>query len=83
MTRKIIEYHGGRIWLDTTASGGARFCFTLPAAAGDEPPAVAAGSDPGDPVSANSIVVFSETTGADEAGEDMTDPVIPEDEGNV
>jgi signal transduction histidine kinase len=83
MTRKIIEYHGGRIWLDTTASGGARFCFTLPAAAGDEPPAVAAGSDPGDPVSANSIVVFSETAGADEAGEDMTDPVIPEDEGNV
>jgi signal transduction histidine kinase len=30
MTRKIIEYHGGRIWLDTTATNGARFCFTLP-----------------------------------------------------
>jgi signal transduction histidine kinase len=30
MTRKIIEYHGGRIWLDTTATTGARFCFTLP-----------------------------------------------------
>jgi signal transduction histidine kinase len=30
MTRKIIEYHGGRIWLDTTAASGARFCFTLP-----------------------------------------------------
>jgi signal transduction histidine kinase len=30
MTRKIIEYHGGRIWLDTAAAGGARFCFTLP-----------------------------------------------------
>jgi signal transduction histidine kinase len=30
MTRKIIEYHGGRIWLDTTATAGARFCFTLP-----------------------------------------------------
>jgi signal transduction histidine kinase len=30
MTRKIIEYHGGRIWLDTTAAAGARFCFTLP-----------------------------------------------------
>jgi signal transduction histidine kinase len=31
MGRKIIEYHGGRIWLDTTVTSGARFCFTLPA----------------------------------------------------
>jgi signal transduction histidine kinase len=30
MTRKIIDYFGGRIWLDTTFAGGARFCFTLP-----------------------------------------------------
>ncbi len=30
MCRKIIEYFGGRIWLDTGYSGGARFCFTLP-----------------------------------------------------
>jgi signal transduction histidine kinase len=36
MCRKIIEYHGGRIWLDTTVTSGARFCFTLPARAGDE-----------------------------------------------
>jgi signal transduction histidine kinase len=31
MCRKIIEYHGGHIWLDTTVTSGARFCFTLPA----------------------------------------------------
>jgi signal transduction histidine kinase len=31
MARKIIEYHGGRIWLDTTITAGARFWFTLPA----------------------------------------------------
>ena len=32
MCRKIIEYHGGRIWLDTEApDGSTRFCFTLPA----------------------------------------------------
>jgi light-regulated signal transduction histidine kinase (bacteriophytochrome) len=31
MCRKIIEYHGGRIWLDTSVTGGTRFCFTLPA----------------------------------------------------
>jgi signal transduction histidine kinase len=30
MCRKIIEYHGGRIWLDTTVESGSRFCFTLP-----------------------------------------------------
>jgi signal transduction histidine kinase len=30
MTRKIIEYFGGRIWLDTAYSDGARFLFTLP-----------------------------------------------------
>ena len=30
MTRKIIDYFGGRIWLDTTFTGGTRFYFTLP-----------------------------------------------------
>jgi signal transduction histidine kinase len=32
MCRKIVEYHGGRMWLDTeTARQGSAFCFTLPA----------------------------------------------------
>ncbi|MFC9515141.1 ATP-binding protein [Nocardiaceae bacterium NPDC056970] len=30
LCKKIVEYHGGQIWLDTTYSGGARFEFTLP-----------------------------------------------------
>ncbi|HXW44913.1 MAG TPA: ATP-binding protein [Streptosporangiaceae bacterium] len=30
MCRKIVEYYGGKIWLETTASPGATFCFTLP-----------------------------------------------------
>ena len=30
LTRKIIEYFGGRIWLDQAYSEGARFQFTLP-----------------------------------------------------
>ncbi len=30
MTRKIIEYFGGRIWLDTAYTDGTRFEFTLP-----------------------------------------------------
>ncbi|MFC7614790.1 ATP-binding protein [Actinokineospora soli] len=31
MCRKIIEYHGGRIWLDAEYAPGTRFRFTLPA----------------------------------------------------
>ena len=38
MTRKIIEYFGGRIWLDTTYTGGSRFLFTLPIAGRDDGP---------------------------------------------
>jgi signal transduction histidine kinase len=30
MCRKIVEYHGGRMWLDTEHGPGARFRFTLP-----------------------------------------------------
>ncbi len=36
MCRKIIEYHGGRIWLDTDAGDGTTFRFTLPALQEDE-----------------------------------------------
>jgi Bacteriophytochrome (light-regulated signal transduction histidine kinase) len=40
MTRKIIEYFGGRIWLDTSYTEGSRFLFTLPMPAEtmDQPP---------------------------------------------
>ena len=36
MCRKIVEYHGGRIWLDTESREGATFRFTLPALPEDE-----------------------------------------------
>jgi signal transduction histidine kinase len=32
LCRKIVEYHGGRIWLDTDYADGACFRFTLPIA---------------------------------------------------
>lgn len=31
MCRKIVEHHGGRIWLDTEVAEGTCFRFTLPA----------------------------------------------------
>ncbi|MFJ4033350.1 sensor histidine kinase [Streptomyces griseoluteus] len=32
LCKKIVEHHGGRIWLDTEYTGGTRFRFTLPVA---------------------------------------------------
>jgi len=33
--RSIVEANGGRLWLDDTYTGGARFCFVLPAQGAD------------------------------------------------
>lgn len=30
LSRKVVEHHGGALWLDTDQPQGARFCFTLP-----------------------------------------------------
>jgi signal transduction histidine kinase len=42
LCKKIVEYHGGRIWLDPEPGQGARFYFTLPMAAAPEPVGAAA-----------------------------------------
>ena len=51
LCKKIVEYHGGTIWIDTAYASGARFHFTLPitpidpdAIPDDESPAVLEGS---------------------------------------
>ena len=49
LVKKIVEYHGGTVWIDTAYDGGSRFCFTLPAvapAAGAPAGAVLEGSAP-------------------------------------
>jgi len=30
LCKKIVEHHGGSIWIDTSYSAGTRFVFTLP-----------------------------------------------------
>jgi two-component system sensor histidine kinase KdpD len=39
IAKTFVEAHGQRIWVENAPDGGARFCFTLPAAASipDEP----------------------------------------------
>jgi signal transduction histidine kinase len=37
MCRKIVEYHGGRMWLDAEHKSGAQFRFTLPTIEEDKP----------------------------------------------
>jgi signal transduction histidine kinase len=42
LCKKIIEYHGGTIWIDTSYTQGTRFRFTLPAQTTAEPDLAAA-----------------------------------------
>jgi signal transduction histidine kinase len=52
IAKKIIEYHGGRIWLDTGAREGTVIRFALPAiTAGTAPTAESAPSTPTEPTS--------------------------------
>jgi signal transduction histidine kinase len=44
LCKKIVEHHGGTIWIDTAHTDGTRFCFTLPAT-GDADPGIAPGTD--------------------------------------
>lgn len=49
LCKKIVEYHGGSIWIDTSYTGGTRFFFTLPATPTTEPNEVPTGQLEGIP----------------------------------
>ena len=46
LCKKIVEHHGGTIWIDTSYTDGTRFRFTLPARADDSADALLEGSAP-------------------------------------
>ncbi len=53
LCKRIVEQHGGEMYLDTSYTGGTRICFTLPPAPAPEPvpepaaqPAVSGGPEP-------------------------------------
>ncbi|RKN44243.1 sensor histidine kinase [Micromonospora endolithica] len=47
IVKKIVEYHGGRVWVDTDTAEGTAIRFTLPALPADVEAAHAAGSEDG------------------------------------
>lgn len=67
--KKIVEYHGGRIWIDTDHTEGTRICFTLRAvdpavAAENEAAAVSAGAEPAGAAQTPTTTPESATEGA-------------------
>ncbi len=46
LVKKIVEYHGGTIWIDTDYDSGTRFRFTLPTAVAMTPEAQLEGTAP-------------------------------------
>ncbi|MEU5906562.1 ATP-binding protein [Micromonospora sp. NPDC047527] len=62
IVKKIVEYHGGRVWVDTDVPEGTAIRFTLPARPEDVEAAVAA-----DPADQPEAIAAAETTPSDES----------------
>ena len=61
LCKRIVEQHGGQMFLDTTYSGGTRICFTLPAPAAPRPKIIG-------------ILTLARPASADQAGPDQAGP---------
>jgi signal transduction histidine kinase len=59
LCKRIVEQHGGEMYLDTSYSGGTRICFTLPAASHPSADATSPDSTGLDSASAETIAVES------------------------
>jgi signal transduction histidine kinase len=70
IVKKIVEYHGGRVWVDLDARTGTAIRFTLPVVADSADPALA--GVPADPV-AGDVAVPSQSGGADGNPDRTTD----------
>jgi signal transduction histidine kinase len=77
VTRKIIEYFGGQIWLDTSYTEGARFLFTLPMPEETLDPDAILGPDPTRLPEDQQAAKLSEAAGPPD---DPGHPDDPEDE---
>ncbi|WP_428967123.1 sensor histidine kinase [Micromonospora fluostatini] len=87
IVKKIVEYHGGRVWVDTGTPEGTAIRFTLPARDEDVEAAVAAeaaedaatGEDAADPATDGPVDADADAaTGAavDDGGADRSGPAV-------
>ena len=69
IVKKIVEYHGGRVWVDTDVDEGTAICFTLPASADlDEAQPTADPAPAGDPEPTDTERADTERADTDPAG---------------
>ncbi|MCG5437346.1 sensor histidine kinase [Micromonospora foliorum] len=68
IVKKIVEYHGGRVWVDTDVPEGTAIRFTLPALPGDVEAAAAA-----DSVAEPNALTAGDTTPSTEASAALTE----------
>ncbi|WP_309244403.1 sensor histidine kinase [Micromonospora parastrephiae] len=74
IVKKIVEYHGGRVWVDTDVPEGTAIRFTLPALPEDVEAAAAAA----DPPAQSQPSVADDATASAETPEQSADPDRPD-----
>ncbi|MEO3774662.1 ATP-binding protein [Micromonospora sp. B9E7] len=72
IVKKIVEYHGGRVWVDTDVAEGTAIRFTLPALPADVEAAAAAVDSPDQPAA---------LTAGDTTSPNETPAALPEQSG--